>query len=255
MPRLEASRYLSALRADTARIVALAPGALDRPVPGCPGWNVADVLRHLGEVYLHKAASVRLGRRAPQDGVPPAPDDDAALLPWLDDALGTVLAAVGGDPEAPAWSWWPPDATIGFWQRRMAQETLVHRVDVEQAAGLSADVDGELAADGVDEVLTAFLPVWLPLDGPGAGLPADLTAHVAVRTTGPDAAGRSWDVRVDGLRAEVGGPAGDAPAVLEGPPGALLLWAWGRGDAAALRVGGDRGQVDALRRALAAATV
>ncbi|GAA4983763.1 maleylpyruvate isomerase family mycothiol-dependent enzyme [Kineococcus glutinatus] len=249
MTRLDAATHLGALRSDAARLAAVAAGALDRPVPACPGWVVRDVVRHLGAVYRHKAESVRLGRRAPEDVGSDWPDDDAALLPWLEAALADVRGEIDGDPGRPAWSWWPGDATTGFWQRRMAQETLVHRVDVEQAAGLPSDVDTVLAADGVDEVLTAFLPVWLAVDGAAAGVGEDLAVHVAVST-----AGRTWDVRVAGVRAEVSEGASDAPARLAGPADAVLLWAWGRGGADRLGFTGDEAQLHALRRALSAAT-
>ena len=253
MTHLAPRTLLDALRSDAARLTAAARGNLDRPVPACPGWDVGDVVRHLGGVYLHKAASVRLGRRAPEVDDGDAPREEDALLAWFGAALDDVLAVVDADPATPAWSWWPPDATVGFWQRRMAQETLVHRVDVEAAAGLEPDVDAALAADGVDEVLTAFLPVWLPLGGAEAGLPAGLAAHVAVRT-----GGRSWDVRVDGLRAQVAqgssGTRSEAPAQVAGEPAAVLLWAWGRAGDEDLAVDGDAAQVALLRRALAAAT-
>jgi hypothetical protein len=29
----------------------------------------------------------------------------------------------------PAGSWYTPDQTVGFWIRRMAQETVIHRID------------------------------------------------------------------------------------------------------------------------------
>jgi len=31
------------------------------PVPSCPGWSVADLTRHVGEVYLHKTLAMREG--------------------------------------------------------------------------------------------------------------------------------------------------------------------------------------------------
>jgi uncharacterized protein (TIGR03083 family) len=247
MAPLDSARYLQALQADAARISGVALNAADAAVPGCPGWDVGDVVRHLASVYRHKAASVRLGRRAPDEPHPTEPRAPAALVTQLEASLADLLDAIGRDGAASAWTWWDGDRTVGFWQRRMAQETLVHRVDVEQAAGSAPVVDDELAVDGVDEVLTAFLPVWLPV----VGAPASLTAHVAV-----GCGGRTWDVRVAGTSATVGPGDADQPpaAVLEGPADAVLLWAWGRGDASELSVRGDERQVRALRTALAAAT-
>jgi hypothetical protein len=40
----------------------------------------------------------------------------------------------------------------------MAQETVIHRVDAELAAGAPvAVIPGDLAADGIDELLAAFV--------------------------------------------------------------------------------------------------
>ena len=46
-----------------------------------------------------------------------------------------AMHAARFDPAAPSWTWWPDDQTAGFWLRRMAQETAVHRVDVELPLG------------------------------------------------------------------------------------------------------------------------
>ena len=131
----------------------------------------------------------------------------------------------------------------------MAHETLVHRVDLEQAAGEAVEIADDLALDGVDEVLTVFLPRSLPADGPGIGIEPGLRASV-VLTSG----GASWGVEVTGTRAEVGAGGSTAAAHVDGEAGALLLWLWGRGDNEALTVEGDAGHVAALRRALTAAT-
>ena len=49
--------------------------------------------------------------------------------------------------------------TSGFWARRMAVETAVHRYDAQLAAGDPQPVERMLAADGVDEYLDV-LPFW-----------------------------------------------------------------------------------------------
>ncbi len=57
----------------------------------------------------------------------------------------------------PAHTWWPPDQTAGFWLRRIAHETAIHRRDMESAAREPTPVDDELAVDGIDEALDPFL--------------------------------------------------------------------------------------------------
>jgi hypothetical protein len=50
-----------------------------------------------------------------------------------------------------------PDQTVGFWARRMALKTVVHRVDAEQARGAVAPVDAALGTDGIDEIFVIML--------------------------------------------------------------------------------------------------
>ncbi len=46
--------YLSLIRTDAAALATAARGRLADPVPSCPGWTVADLVDHVGHVYLHK---------------------------------------------------------------------------------------------------------------------------------------------------------------------------------------------------------
>src|SRR5436305_715070 len=62
------------------------------------------------------------------------------------------------DPRAPAWNWSLAPKAAGFWHRRMAQETAVHRWDAESAYGNALPVERLLAVDGIDEALRVFLP-------------------------------------------------------------------------------------------------
>src|SRR4029453_10276847 len=79
-----------------------------------------------------------------------------------------LLEALGStDPATLLWTFHPPDQTAGFWRRRMAQETVVHRVDAESAHGRPRPVPAALAADGVDEGLAGVLAP--PLDGRPGG--------------------------------------------------------------------------------------
>jgi len=138
---------------------------------------------------------------------------------------------------------------LAFWQRRMAHETLIHRVDLEQAAGEEYRVAEDLALDGIDEVLTVFLPLSLPSDGPRFGIEPSLRASVVVAS-----GGASWALDVVGAHAQVRTGEAEAAAHIHGEACALLLWLWGRGAQDALTVRGDATHVAALRRALVVAT-
>src|ERR1700760_1394690 len=151
---MEASRYLQCLAADYGDLRDAAPAAeLTVNVPSCPGWTMADLVRHVAQVYLHKVALMRTGEE-PREWPPPSLAAEAPLA-----ALGRAYGALraefrtrGAGPAAP--TWYGPDQTGGFWLRRMAQETVIHRIDAELACGaLVAPVADDLAVDGVDELL------------------------------------------------------------------------------------------------------
>ena len=51
---MENARFLECLASDYGRIREIVPGHLDSQVPTCPEWTVADLVQHVGVVYLHK---------------------------------------------------------------------------------------------------------------------------------------------------------------------------------------------------------
>ncbi len=157
---MEDSRYLQCLAADYGDLRDAASAAeLTANVPSCPGWTVADLVRHVAQVYLHKVTLMSTGEE-PLQWPPPSLAAEAPLA-----ALGRAYGALRAEfrtraPGLPAPTWYDPDQTVGFWIRRMAQETVIHRIDAELAAGLPViPVPDDLAADGVDEVLKRMLAV------------------------------------------------------------------------------------------------
>jgi hypothetical protein len=97
------------------------------PVPSCPGWSVADLTRHVGEVYLHKTLAMREG--AEPDPWPPAELAGEEPLALLDRAYAGMRAEFAArKPTDPAGSWYTPDQTLGLWIRRMTQETVIDRI-------------------------------------------------------------------------------------------------------------------------------
>jgi uncharacterized protein (TIGR03083 family) len=210
--RLTSQQYLGHLHADGERLITAAMDTLDRPVPACPDWTVDDLVVHVGSVYSHKRAVLRLGRRPaqgewelPAEGM--TPEDH---LGWCHAQLHCLASELfHRDPLEPAWTWHAADQTAGFWQRRMAMETVVHRIDAEQAAGALTDVDPALAADGVDELVHVMLA--------GRALPA---------CEGPEREGGELSVSIAGVR--VVAPAPD-----------LLLWLWRRAPDEVVACDGD----------------
>jgi uncharacterized protein (TIGR03083 family) len=240
--------YLDAIRDDGQALAAAATAAgLGTAVPSCPGWTVADLVEHTGVVHRRVALTVRerLGAKPP---VPSGPAAGADLLRWYEDGLAELLAVLAAtDPATPVWTWHPPDQTAGFWRRRMAHETAVHRVDAELAAGSTKGVEARLAADGVDEVLTLFMG-----DEPGSDRLGERAGTLHLHAT--DAEGE-WlaSVHANALVVERGHAKADA--ALRGSASDLLLWLWGRGPLERLERFGDPSMVARVRALAAEATV
>lgn len=225
--------YLAHLNRDAARMAELAEQGLDGPVPACPGWTVGEALVHTGEVYSHKVACMRLAAQPQsEDDWDHGPADGQDAVAWFRERLAeltTELTTRGAD--GATYTWYEPDQTVGFWFRRMAQETAVHRVDVESGFDAVSPVDDDLAVDGIDEVLDCFLSYQnedVGPDGPGRGT-------VAVRT-----GDHIWRTTLTADEAVLSREPGPADAVVSGEPSELLLWLWGRRpDSAVVREGDE----------------
>ena len=249
---MESQRLRDCLEADFRRLrdvgAAADPGT---GVPSCPGWTMADLLRHVGQVYLDKVECMRLGRSP--DSWPPPGLDDEPPLELLDRSFAALTAEFDARrPQDRVFTWYEPDQSVAFWIRRMAQETVIHRVDAELAAGQPVTgIPGDLAADGIDELLAAFVQYgttnW-PEEFAGILKPA---GDRLVGVVTPD---RSWLLRMTGRDVRVTGPSAGSPAAaVEGAAADVLLWLWGRGGEGAATMG-DRDTIVALREVLAAST-
>ena len=143
---MDNSRYLDCLSSDYGDLRDAATAVeLTSPVPSCPGWTVADLVFHVGEVYLHKAIVMRTGRWP--DPWPPAGVADEAPLALLGRAYGELTASFAArEPASPSLTWYDPDQTVAFWIRRMAQETVIHRIDAEDLTD-GAELERQEAVD------------------------------------------------------------------------------------------------------------
>ena len=248
MTTLTKAEYLAALHRDATALRAVAvPDTLASPVPSCPGWTMRDLVGHLGNVYARLQGIVARASLSPPEeplraGGHPEGDE---VLPWFDErytALAGTLREADGD--SPAWNWAPAPKNAAFWFRRAAHETAVHRWDAQVAVALPEPIEDKLAADGVSEVLDAWLPA-----GRRKG-PVDLEGlvHLEAADTGDE-----WYVRLRGERIAVL----DAPSVdpeektvatrAMGPASDVELALYGRVPFEVLRIEGDPALLEGLR--------
>ena len=223
-------------------------GEWDAPVPACPGWDLRDLVRHLGEIHLWAAANVaqrpgatldledrsELAISWPDLAVFWPADDD--LIDWylqtnanLVDVLESAPADVAADTFVPA------PSPLAMWARRQAHETAVHRFDAENTTGTTAGFDPVFAADGVSELLYGFYENVPRPESKTIPLERDQTIHVHAHDTGSD-----WYMTLG--RRSIARAHADAPIDLTvtGTASDLYLALWNRGDDSTITATGDR---------------
>ncbi|WP_035857956.1 maleylpyruvate isomerase family mycothiol-dependent enzyme [Kitasatospora cheerisanensis] len=213
--------YLVDLRRELDAFGASLDGDLSAPVEHCGDWTLAELAAHMGAGNLWVVAAVREGHGDSYDEGA-APRDRAGLKAWYAGTADALVEALSVDPSTAAWTFQEPH-TVGFWRRRRAQETLMHRWDAEHALGPATPMDAALAADGVAEVFDTMAHRMISRG-------AAKYPERAVRVTATDSGG-SWTY----------GP-GEPIAELSGTAEDLLLMLWGRKprDTGSVTWSGDR---------------
>lgn len=245
--RLSDDDYLAALDRSASEIAELT-ARLDptADVPTCPGWSVRDLIAHLGGVHGWARGIVAGG--SPKD---PRPEPEGELAKWYADQARQLLDALRAtEPDTETWTF-SSERTAGFWFRRKAHETEMHRIDLLLTAGGAPAYDEALAADAVTEVLEVMLPRMQGKD------PVAVTAPI--RFVSGDT-GDEWVVRpasepgvVDYTHSTTD-DAGqtDAAAPVEvtvtAPASDLATGLWGRTPYVLWSIDGDRDVLDTLMR-------
>jgi uncharacterized protein (TIGR03083 family) len=242
------TRLLDRLARDHARLREVAALDLTARVPNCPEWTVEDLVRHLANGYVNVV--VRRLRSTPAD----APGEDLSgeePLATLDRCYAMLTAQFAA--QDPARQVGPdPAETVRFWIRRMAYETLIHRIDVEDALHQpTAPVPYEVAVDAIGEMLGVILVHETH------AFTSDYAAHLTDWADrwlllATDRSGWRVVVHPDGVDVSPADAPSSANATVSGEPMPLLLWLYSR--PSAVRVSGDAALVDQLKAVLGAGT-
>lgn len=213
------------------------------PVPTCPPWSVARLVKHTGVVHrwVTHMVTARSGERVDRRDVEAGlPADEAAYPAWLAAGAAPLMVALrSAGPGAGVWTW-GAEQRSSWWARRMLHETTVHRTDAELALGIEPVVDPVVAADGIEELLTN-LPA---APRPGEHL-AELPQGESLHLHATDSEGE-WVIRfTDGTVTWSRGHE-KATTAVRGPVGLLLGVGYGRvpGSDPRLAVSGDPSLVD-----------
>ena len=195
-------------------------------------------MEHSGSVLYR--ASLIIGERRerrPHRSETTAPPGDP--FGWYGKGRAAIVPVLrAADPAAEYWTFRGPNL-LRWWLRRLANETAVHRVDAEQAAGWDSAVDAAFAADGIDEKLETYLPVIARQQPPERPVTVVLLA---------DDVGSAWTVTV-GDAVTVVRREEPADATVAAPAAELYLWLWQRVPDERVEVVGDAAAADALRAA------
>lgn len=228
---MDLEQHLDGLREAVDAFAASAAAAgLDAAVPTTPDWDVRRLVAHQG--LIHRWATGHLlgekvdPHEAEREGL-----EAADPVGWLRAGAARLAETIAAAPDDLAAVVFLADAPQPrqFWARRQCHETTIHAVDA-LAAELgryprAADtwIGRELALDGIDELLTGFLP------RPSSQLRTDEPLTIAVL---PEDADQRWLVALSTQQPVTARGLGDdeADVVLRGSAVALYLSLWNRSD-------------------------
>lgn len=270
--RCAVADHIEALRRDGQALAqAAVRSGLDAAVPACPGWRVRDLLKHIGYVHRWAAKYVTEGHtrwvdRSDEGEILRGGPRDPELPGWYRQGHADLVRALeNADPGLECWTFLQAPSSLAFWARRQAHETAIHRVDAEQAAGLTsgpgtADRDpgtvtggqpetaaGErapfapgFAADGIDELIMGFL---------GRNSRSWRGPRGTIAFHADDGHGLAAHWRVDSApgRLTVSRAGGPADCEVTAPAGEVYLLLWNRRPARGLAVSGDAALLEAFR--------
>lgn len=246
------------LRTDAVRFLEVVTDhGFDHDVPSCPGWDLGDLAWHLGTVW-NRWGQIVAENVTTLEGVqaldtPVRPIDDALLIDWIAAAHTAMFSALAGSTDDQrVWTWTGANRSTKWVERRMTQETAVHRWDAANAVGIPYEVPVAVAADGIDEYLMWFAgrrisDGALAVDGSVHLHCTDVDTGVSEGADARSDVGGEWLVsRLDtnGIAFTREHAKGDA--AVRGRAHDLLMWLWRR-DAGPVEILGDAGVAERFR--------
>lgn len=225
--------------ADGRDLLAAAESDWSLPIPHCPDWDAADLVGHMGSILAWMATIVATGQSVARQDRETPPAHRSALGAWYSANLDRALAILTTTPaDSVTWTFSSRgDHRVGWWRRRLAVELAIHRWDAEHATSDErseppAPLDATVAAAGIEEFLTEFLPRLLA-QPELKGLTGTLHLHA---TDGPS----EWFVDLDAGADAIAIPEhAKADTAIRGTESDLLLWLTNRTPTAGVKVLGD----------------
>jgi uncharacterized protein (TIGR03083 family) len=240
---VDVPNLLDALRREGQAAARAADGRLELEVPHLD-WTVREVLGHLGGVHRRFARSLQRQTQT-WPGRATVDPPGQGLVGWARAALAELVAAIrSADLDSIFVTWAGP--RDGTWVlRRVANETAVHRWDIESAGGTPAVIAPPLAEEIIEEFLTVIVH-----DRGLAGVD-DAAAHAGatLHLHGTDGASAEWYLTVVGGGLEVERRHDKGDVAMRGSACDLALWLNGRIPASRLDAFGEPSDIDWWSRA------
>lgn len=255
-------KYVEAVRSNSELLAEAANQGMTNPVPSCPGWYIATLVAHIGEVQRFWALQVGTRAQEPQALPREAFDLCPGLYQWLDgvdagtpglDAIpaglvdwfrGATIELVSAfesvEPDEAIWHWSGDNRAITH-MRNQAMEATVHCWDAQNAHGSTTPIDREIAYDGIKQHFEVQIPAARNQGKPIKGGGETFHFHST------DGEGE-WLVRFDGDDVTVTEEHAKAQIAVRGSIEQIFLWLWGRISADGLEVYGDRSLLERYRQ-------
>jgi uncharacterized protein (TIGR03083 family) len=142
--------FLASLHRDIELFeAAVRAGDMAAPIDGCPDWDLAALVKHIGSLHRYIATGIEFGDPGKFPGWP---DNIDSYADWFRDGADKLEALLHSKPDdEPCWTFFPnAPQVVGTWVRRQAHEIAVHRYDAEMAAtGTAEAIDPAIAKDGI----------------------------------------------------------------------------------------------------------
>lgn len=248
---MDVSDYIGFVAAEGALFTAAAEnGELSVDIADCPGWDMRELVRHLGMIHLWAAANVAFPHTDWLD-VDELPDlvkywpdlassyrPDTDPLPWYRDTLANLIEVLETAPaDVAAFTFLPAASPLSMWARRQASELAIHRFDAEQARGVTSHFDAAFATDMLDELLCGFAPRPRDID-------LDRPQVIHVHTADTD---EHWYLTIGSQLTEMSSDGGEADLSLTAIAADLYLLLWNRPPNSAVTMSGNTDLIELWR--------
>ena len=245
---MEVSDYVGFVASEGDLFASVAEqGELNVDIPPCEGWDMRELVRHLGMIHLWAAGNVAF----PKDDwlvVDDLPDlaghwpdlatswpEDAELVSWYRETLANLVRVLEtASPDVAAFTFLPAPSPLAMWARRQASEIAIHRFDAETSRSITSHFDPNFATDMLDELLSGFAPRPREID-----VDAERVLHVHAEDVG-----EHWYLTLgpDGISTARKG--GDADLTVTGTAAELYLVFWNRTPDASVNMDGELDLMD-----------